>query len=108
MKHRKSFPGIFDDRQLETLGIALDLVLGIAHPSTRTAGETNDDYAMRVARQMLELAHGMDYDADYLAQLTLERLIASQDRPERAAPRHVRDVPVPRQPMNSHRNHERR
>jgi len=107
MKHRKSFPGIFDDRQLETMGLALDLILEIAHPSTLKPDETVDDYKIRVARQILEIAHGMDYDADYLAQLTLERLIAVQAKSAGANARQPRHAASPQRSPQPHRDHER-
>jgi hypothetical protein len=74
MKHRKIIPGFFDDNELNILSVVLDRVVLVMVEMGAYSEKTNDSYRTRVASLIIDIAKHAECDADYLTQLTLERI----------------------------------
>ena len=87
MKHRKIIPGFFDDKELNVLSVVLDRVLSIMGQMGAYSNETYDSYRTRVAALIVDIATNVERDADYLTQLTLERIAKPEFEESAARPR---------------------
>jgi hypothetical protein len=74
MKHRKIVPGFFDDNGLKILSVVLNRVLSVMGEMGAYSEKTYDSYRTRVAALIIDIAENAECDADYLTQLTLERI----------------------------------
>src|SRR5438105_3015266 len=78
MKARRTIPGFFDDKQIETMSEALDRVLAALRETGSYPQAHIEAFREKVARTIVDLATGNERDADYLAHLTLETIIHSK------------------------------